>query len=477
MALLDDLFGLGAMNPTPRGFNEAMLLDMFKQLPAMQGIQPKIAPAQAQAAPATTEGWEPVMSSLDVKTLPQVGMPYTAPPMMAPEPAPVQAPAPAPARAPQDFGPSFSDRITAFGKALQGQDPGNLDRVAETRNQTYDFLVRRGMSEADAKTMVNNPALLQQALPSIMGGKPGYQVQEIFDQQGRRQKVLLDPRTGQYKPFGGSQDANNDPNAATAEIREYNLAKQQGFGGSFLDFAAAKKAAGKPPIESLTTAEKAVDKAYGKEYESLIPGGGLADAQKGIAQLREVSRALKDPNGSNLAGPILGRLPDFITSFTNPEAIAKREAVEEVVQRNLRAVLGAQFTQKEGDRLISRAYNPALNEAENAKRVDRLLASIEKAVESKIAAADYFERNGTLKGFKGTSQFTVDDFIAELDRPDPAPTKTAPKAAPEAPKAGAAPVQGARQAGDGNWYVPDPNRPGKYLRVNPSAPATGGELF
>ena len=28
------------------------------------------------------------------------------------------------------------------------------------------------------------------------------------------------------------------------------------------------------------------------------------------------------------------------------------------------------------------------------------------------------------------------------------------------------PVPGARQAPDGNWYVPDPNRPGKYLRVN-----------
>jgi hypothetical protein len=28
------------------------------------------------------------------------------------------------------------------------------------------------------------------------------------------------------------------------------------------------------------------------------------------------------------------------------------------------------------------------------------------------------------------------------------------------------PVEGARQAQDGNWYVPDPKRPGKYLRVN-----------
>lgn len=38
---------------------------------------------------------------------------------------------------------------------------------------------------------------------------------------------------------------------------------------------------------------------------------------------------------------------------------------------------------------------------------------------------------------------------------------TTPSAAAPAP-----PTQGARQAPDGNWYVPDPKRPGKYLRVS-----------
>lgn len=34
-----------------------------------------------------------------------------------------------------------------------------------------------------------------------------------------------------------------------------------------------------------------------------------------------------------------------------------------------------------------------------------------------------------------------------------------------APAADVPPVQGARKAPDGYWYVPDPNRPGKFLRV------------
>jgi hypothetical protein len=38
--------------------------------------------------------------------------------------------------------------------------------------------------------------------------------------------------------------------------------------------------------------------------------------------------------------------------------------------------------------------------------------------------------------------------------------------APEQRVAGAVPpVKGARQAPDGNWYVSDPKRPGKYLKV------------
>jgi len=46
--------------------------------------------------------------------------------------------------------------------------------------------------------------------------------------------------------------------------------------------------------------------------------------------------------------------------------------------------------------------------------------------------------------------------------------KSQPGAQPsqaQAPTQNAAPISGAKQAPDGNWYVPDPSRPGKYLQV------------
>lgn len=175
-----------------------------------------------------------------------------------------------------------------------------------------------------------------------------------------------------------------------------------------------------PPqlADNLTPGEKRVDQAFAKSYEDFVLSGSAADFDKNLKQMRGVHGELTDPKGANLTGPALGRMPDFVTAYTNPEAVDARQRIEEVVQRNLRIILGAQFTQKEGENLIARAYNPALDEATNAKRLERLITSMEKMKEAKLKAMDYFERNGTMKGFRGTTQFSVDSILADLDTPE-----------------------------------------------------------
>lgn len=173
----------------------------------------------------------------------------------------------------------------------------------------------------------------------------------------------------------------------------------------------------------LTPAQTAVDKAFGKTYEEDFASGGVADQTKNLDQLRAVRNQLRgvqvDPktgvetpmqNKPNLTGPLLGMMPDFVTSFTNPQAVDTRERVEEVVQRNLRVILGAQFTNEEGKRLIARAYNPSLDEATNAQRLDNLIKAMDSALASKRKAAQYFEQRGTLKGYNGATNFSLSDF-------------------------------------------------------------------
>lgn len=147
-----------------------------------------------------------------------------------------------------------------------------------------------------------------------------------------------------------------------------------------------------------TPGQKKADEKFGVDFVDFATGG-YADVVKQLDQLREASKALK--SGAQISGPIMGNAPDAVLAVTNPQAVATKEAIQEVAQRNLRLVLGAQFTEKEGERLIARVFNPRLSEAENAKRVDRLIKQIGNAAQAKLDAAQYFQQYGSLTGWKG----------------------------------------------------------------------------
>jgi hypothetical protein len=191
-----------------------------------------------------------------------------------------------------------------------------------------------------------------------------------------------------------------------------------------------------------TPGQKKVDENFAQEYVDFVASGGYADVQKNVGQLKEVINTLETKGG--ITGPGVGYIPEFLQPLTSPDAVAAREAVEEVVQRNLRLVLGAQFTQKEGERLISRSFNPKLGPKENSKRITRLIGQIEAAAEAKADAARYFEENGTLAGWTG-KVFTANDFMAD-----------------RVPDVNEPPMAGAKKAADGNWYV---EKNGKFFRV------------
>lgn len=169
---------------------------------------------------------------------------------------------------------------------------------------------------------------------------------------------------------------------------------------------------------NLSKGQEAVDKKFADEYVDFKAAGGFADVQKGLGQLNEVLGSLE--SGKGITGGFAEKLPiygDASRTVWNPEGQAVKDSVEEVVQRNLRLILGAQFTEKEGARLIARAYNPALGDAENAKRVRRLITQIGTAAKAKQEAADYFEQNGTLTGFKGKIYTSADFMNMKFDDP------------------------------------------------------------
>ncbi|MPY72158.1 MAG: hypothetical protein GEU92_19025 [Alphaproteobacteria bacterium] len=171
------------------------------------------------------------------------------------------------------------------------------------------------------------------------------------------------------------------------------------------------KAVTKPQVSiggSLSPGQKKSDQEAAGTYNAFVTEGGFADARKGIAQLRGVREKLK--TSDSLTGAFVGNIPRSVRTVVAPESVTVQDQVEEVVQRNLRLILGAQFTAAEGERLIQRAYNPALSEAENGKRIDRLLKAMEDAYTAKTQAMQYFEQNGTMTGYKGAAEFTMADI-------------------------------------------------------------------
>lgn len=147
-------------------------------------------------------------------------------------------------------------------------------------------------------------------------------------------------------------------------------------------------------LPNLAPGQSKLDEEYSKRYAEWQLGGSQ-DARRNLEQLRGILGRL---DKENLTGPIVGRLPEM---FAPQDVTDAREQVEEVVQRNLRTILGAQFTEKEGERLIARAYNPRLDEKVNKQRLERLINQMEAAADANDAAASYFEKNGTLQGFEG----------------------------------------------------------------------------
>ncbi len=300
--------------------------------------------------------------------------------------------------------------------APSNDSAGNNQLVASL-NQSLSKLGSIGGKVADTSDVSRYAQVLDQAKAA--------QQQQQMAQTGQQSKILeqlamLKDKDQQKKDsLAFNNQKLEQSKAQKMADQDFELKKQdrsfgqqkelQGMKQSAAQDIAQVKAEQKP-----SKAAEAVDREFGKDYNDFVVKGGYGDAQKGIQQLNAVANSLA--TDSSLTGPIAGRTPDFIRSFTNPKAVDTREQVQDVVQRSLKAVLGAQFTEKEGERVLARAYNPTLDAETNRKRILGLANSLKIAAESKLNAAKYYEANGTMQGFKGTVANSVDDILSDLDK-------------------------------------------------------------
>lgn len=231
----------------------------------------------------------------------------------------------------------------------------------------------------------------------------------------------IDTRTGQLVRAEGPAETPSD-----VRIAEWYRTASPEQRQAFDAMKRASKAETNVTIEGqkLTPLQEAIDKKFADDV-IMWKSGASVTAAKNAAQIANVLDQLHE--GKQLTGPMIGITPDVVLAVTNPNALDARQRVEQVAQESLRTILGAQFTQKEGEAFIARVYDPKLKPEKNASRLRALFKQIDEAAKQKQAMVDYADTHGTLRGFKGTVPTMADFYAAIGEKPEDAAKSTRPR--------------------------------------------------
>lgn len=168
--------------------------------------------------------------------------------------------------------------------------------------------------------------------------------------------------------------------------------------------------------KAIAEAQAEVDKKFAKDYLEWSQGKQV-DAVNAIAAYTGVINSLKA--GVVDTGTIIDRLPfegakDFLRPIFNESGQEALESIRIVVERSLKEILGGSFSESEGIRMVANAYNPALSEEANIRRLERARLVFRETMKAKDAMAAYYEEYGTLKGYVGPRYMQVYQNQMEL---------------------------------------------------------------
>lgn len=213
---------------------------------------------------------------------------------------------------------------------------------------------------------------------------------------------------------GASYAEENDQATLEETARNNDMTNSRGWAGIDVDrerLEIERAKAENGGLGKLTPMQQAVDKNWADDLVSWETNG-RGDFVNNMALLNGAIGKINA--GKELSGPGSNFAGGWGRDVWGADGWAVQKDIEQVVQRNLKAVLGAQFTQSEGDRLIQRAYDPSAEESVNLRRLQMLQRQMEIAADQRSRASEYFNQNGTMVGFKGAMP-TVADFETAID--------------------------------------------------------------
>lgn len=225
---------------------------------------------------------------------------------------------------------------------------------------------------------------------------------------------------------GGAEFVGDDQPARKGLIT-YKVGDQTlGFDPELKQKRALEVASAKAQAENAvqgSPGQQAVDKKFADEYVDYATKGGAARIDSNLASLTDVAKSLVDLDDKGqvikgkegVSGGLLQKLPfgaEFATRALEPQKAAVLDKVRRVVFQNLRDTFGPQFTEREGEKLVNTAYDASLPPEINYPKIVTLGNLIAQQGKARKASSDYFEKHGTIRGYKGPKVANDDDFVS-----------------------------------------------------------------
>lgn len=330
----------------------------------------------------------------------------------------------------------------------QGMDPSGTtlpslpgmsqDQLARRRAMAQ-ALISQGVDFSPVQSKWQGAARLADALV----GSLQMNAADRAETTGRQQMISALSKGGDISTVGKALAASPYGSQTGIDLLTQNLINQNkyrapiklGAGETLLSPTTYQPVAQGAPKPSVGDVE--LDKKFGADLEQWSASGGYAEVESNLDSLQHAVDTLNSKQ--NISGPVVGlavRQPrDSIlgaaAAAKYPDAFDVAERHKRAVTASMRQILGSQRAEKLIDEVVGATYDPSLPQEVNANRLGVLIKNLKTAAAAKDRAAQYFSKNGTLKGYQGVVPENIGDVVN-------APTAAMPASA-------APPVPGANQ--------------------------------
>ena len=257
-------------------------------------------------------------------------------------------------------------------QAMMLQQMNAMNKAEADAAEFEKDLIKQGVNPGFARMIARNPQATKAYIDNIYSGTGAKDTADIRNYQFRKN---LNPEEQQ------AWDAMQNQDPLTLFLLEEQKRKGKSAGG--LD---------------LTPLQKKIDETFATTATDYITKG-RPQIKANLQNLANKIDVLK-AGQVNVSGPEMAFIPEKLAPILAKDAVAFEDDVRDIVFQSLREKLGAQFTEKEGDRLVAAAFNKNLSEEVNIARLQRLSNTIQEAAQSKEEAIIYYNKNKTLQGYE-----------------------------------------------------------------------------